>query len=91
VEVPPFYDTFAEFHYSYHYGDANIPYLEQVEPLKVQTEHFLDCIRNGKIPMTSGLDGLRVVQILEAASRSLKADGANVKIDLDLGKYPLLA
>ena len=91
VEAPPHYDTFAEFHYSYHYGDAHIPYLQQVEPLKVETQHFLDCIRNEKKPETSGLDGLRVVQILEAASRSLKADGAKVEIDLDLGKDPLLA
>jgi predicted dehydrogenase len=91
VEAPPHYDTYAEFHYSYHYGDAYIPHLKQVEPLKVETQHFLDCIRNGKKPETSGMDGLRVVQILEAASRSLKADGAQVEIDLDLGKNRLLA
>jgi len=91
VEAPPHYDTYAEFHYSYHYGDAHIPYLKQVEPLKVETQHFLDCIRNGKKPETSGLDGLRVVQILEAASRSLKIDGAKVEIDLDLGKKSAFA
>lgn len=91
VEAPPHYDTFAEFHYSYHYGDAYIPYLRQVEPLKVETQHFLDCIRSGQTPETSGLDGLRVVQILEAASRSLKMDGAKVDIDLDLGTNPLSA
>ena len=86
VEVPPHYDTFAEFHYSYHYGDAYIPYLKQIEPLKMETQHFLDCIRDGKTPETSGLDGLRVVQILEASSRSLKSDGARVEIDLQMGK-----
>jgi predicted dehydrogenase len=91
VEAPPHYDTFAEFHYSYHYGDAYIPYLKQVEPLRVETQHFLDCIRNGTRPVTSGLDGLRVVQILEAATRSLKADGVKVEIDLDLGKTSALA
>jgi predicted dehydrogenase len=91
VEAPPHYDTYAEFHYSYHYGDAHIPYLKQVEPLKVETQHFLDCIRNGKKPETSGLDGLRVVQILEAASCSLKNDGAKVEIDLDLGKKSAFA
>jgi predicted dehydrogenase len=85
VEAPPHYDTYAEFHYSYHYGDAHIPYLKQVEPLKVETQHFLDCIRKGETPETNGLDGLRVVQILEAASRSLKDNGAKVEIDLDLG------
>jgi len=91
VEAPPHYDTFAEFHYSYHYGDAHIPYLKQVEPLKVETQHFVDCIRNGKRPETSGLDGLRVVQILEAASRSLKSGGSKVEIDLSLGKPTTVA
>jgi predicted dehydrogenase len=91
VEAPPHYDTFAEFHYSYHYGDAHIPYLKQVEPLKAEAQHFLDCIREGKKPQTCGLDGLRVVQILEAASRSLKNNGAKVEIDLELGNKPILA
>ncbi|HEY7531792.1 MAG TPA: Gfo/Idh/MocA family oxidoreductase [Nitrospiraceae bacterium] len=91
VEAPPHYDTFAEFHYSYHYGDAHIPYLKQVEPLKAEAQHFLDCIREGKKPETCGLDGLRVVQILEAASRSLKNNGAKVEIDLELGNKPILA
>jgi predicted dehydrogenase len=90
VEAPPHYDTFAEFHYSYHYGDAHIPYLKQVEPLKMETQHFLDCIREGRTPETSGLDGLRVVQILEAASRSLKDNGGKVEIDLKLGKKSVL-
>jgi len=80
VEVPPHYDTFAEFHYSYHYGDMYIPYLKQVEPLKVQCEHFLDCIRTGQEPLSSGSEGLRVVEVLEAASESLKRDGAKVEI-----------
>jgi predicted dehydrogenase len=80
VEVPPHYDTFAEFHYSYHYGDMYAPYIKQVEPLKVQCEHFLDCIRTGQEPLSSGLDGLHVVEVLEAASESLKRDGAKVKI-----------
>ena len=34
VERPPHYDTFAEFQYSYHYGDSYIPHLQQEEPLK---------------------------------------------------------
>lgn len=81
VEVPPHYDTFAEFHYSYHYGDTHSPYLKQVEPLKVQCQHFLDCIQAGSRPQTSGLDGLQVVQILEAALESLKNGGARVELD----------
>jgi predicted dehydrogenase len=80
VEVPPHYDTFAEFQYSYHYGDMYVPYLKQEEPLKVECQHFLDCIQNGKIPLTNGRCGLEVVKILEAASASLKHDGAAIEI-----------
>ena len=85
VETPPHYDTFAEFQYSYHYGDMVAPYIKQVEPLKMEAQHFLDCIKTGKTPETSGLDGLHVIQILEASSRSLKNGGAKVEIDRNLG------
>lgn len=80
VDIPPHYDTFAEFQYSYHYGDMYSPYLKLIEPLKVECQHFLDCINEGKKPLSSGEDGLRVVQILEACSKSLKQGGAEVKI-----------
>jgi len=85
VEAPPHYDTFAEFQYSYHYGDMIAPYIKQTEPLKVEMQHFLDCIETGKTPESSGRDGLRVIQILEASSRSLKNGGARVEIDQNLG------
>jgi len=78
VERPPHYDTFAEFQYSYHYGDSYIPYIHQEEPLKAVCQHFIDCINTGNPPVTSGREGLELVQILEAASVSLKANGAPV-------------
>ena len=81
VERPPHYDTFAEFHYSYHYGDMYAPYVKQEEPLRVQCQHFVDCIKDGKTPITSGLKGMQVVKILEAASESLKQSGAEVRLD----------
>lgn len=80
VDIPPHYDTFAEFQYAYHYGDMYSPYLKLVEPLKMECQHFLDCIRNGSKPFSSGEDGLRVVRILEAASESLANGGARVPI-----------
>ena len=80
VETPPFYDTFAEFHYSYHYGDMYSPYLKQYEPLRMECQHFVDCIRTGARPESSGYDGLRVVQILEASSESLRQKGARIEI-----------
>lgn len=80
VDCPPYYDTFGEFQFAYHYGDCRIPHVRHEEPLKVECQHFLDCIRDGREPLTSGLDGLRVVQILEAAADSLKKHGAPVPV-----------
>jgi predicted dehydrogenase len=80
VEVPPHYDTFAEFQYSYHYGDIYAPHLKQAEPLKVETQHFLDCIKTGEAPESCGEKGMQVVQILEACSASLRAGGAAIAI-----------
>jgi len=81
VEIPPYYDTFAEFHYSYHYGDMHAPYIKQEEPLKVECQHFLDCIKNGTKPESSGHEGAQVVQILEAANESLKSGGTLISLN----------
>ena len=80
VERPPHYDTFAEFHYAYHYGDVYAPYIKQEEPLKIECQHFLDCIREGKNPVTNGQRGMELVQILEASSASLKLGGGPVDL-----------
>ena len=78
VERPPHYDTFAEFHYAYHYGDTYAPYLKQEEPLKTECQHFLDCIRESKTPLSCGLRGLELVKILEACTVSLQNGGSRV-------------
>ena len=80
VERPPHYDTFAEFHYAYHYGDMYSPYIKQDEPLKTECQHFLDCIRSGKVPITDGTKGLEVVRILEASTASLKVNGGPIEL-----------
>jgi predicted dehydrogenase len=80
VETPPHYDTFAEFHYSYHYGDSYIPFIKQEEPLKVECQHFLDCIIDGKEPISNGRQGMDLVRILEASSQSLRNWGASVDL-----------
>lgn len=71
-------DTFGEFSFAYHYGDVVIPYIRFEEPLRVQCQHFLDCINEGKQPQTDGLNGMRVVQVIEAAQRSMKNGGSTV-------------
>jgi predicted dehydrogenase len=81
VEVPPHYDTFAEFTYSYHYGDSYVPYIKQDEPLKLECQHFLECIRNHSVPITDGQLGLEVVRILEGANKSLRAHGEAISLE----------
>ena len=80
VESPPHYDTFAEFQYAYHYGDMYVPYIKQEEPLKTECQHFLDCIRHGTHPLTDGKQGLELVRILEASTKSLEKGGAPVEL-----------
>jgi predicted dehydrogenase len=78
VERPPHYDTFGEFHYSYHYGDIYSPRVAQTEPLKVLCQHFLECIVEAKRPLTCGRQGMELVRILEASSESLARAGSPV-------------
>jgi predicted dehydrogenase len=80
VEVPPHYDSFAEFQFSYHHGDMYSPSVKQTESLSLECQHFIDCIQTGVQPESSGAEGLRVVQVLEAASKSLKINGARVEV-----------
>jgi predicted dehydrogenase len=79
VDPPPHYDSFAEFHYSYHYGDCLIPHVGHTEPLRTMCSHFIDCIAEGRVPDSCGAKGLEVVKVLEACSLSLKAHGAPVR------------
>jgi predicted dehydrogenase len=88
VERPPHYDTFAEFQYSYHYGDSYIPYLQQEEPLKLTCQHFIDCIETLSQPLTGGRQGLEMVRILEAATASLKNNGAPVTFSRSTDPVP---
>ena len=81
VDKQPHYDTFGEFHFAYHYGDSHIPYIKQEEPLKVECQHFLDCIQTGDRPLTDGVHGANVVRVLEASSRSLRQRGASVAFE----------
>jgi predicted dehydrogenase len=80
VEVPPYYDTFADFQYSYRYGDIHSPRIEDYEPLKKECDHFISCIQKGMCPLSDGYSGLRVVSILEAACKSLKLSGKAIPI-----------
>jgi len=71
---------FGEFQYRVHSGAIMIPKLDLVEPLRVECEHFIACIREGRRPETDGVNGLQVVRILEIAQASLKAGGEPKRI-----------
>jgi predicted dehydrogenase len=64
----------------YRLGDMYAPAINNIEALKVEIEHFADCIQNGKTPITDGEAGLRIVRILEAADKSLKKGGVKVRL-----------
>lgn len=80
VTVQPHYDTFGEFHLSYRFGDIFIPRLDDSEPLKVECQHFIDCIRNGTVPRSSGKDGHDVVRVLEASIQSIREEGKMIAV-----------
>jgi predicted dehydrogenase len=61
-------------------GDILIPKLSLQEPLKLECQHFVECVRERRAPITDGESGLRVVRVLAAAQRSLEQGGAPVAI-----------
>jgi predicted dehydrogenase len=65
----------------YRMGDMWAPQLDLTEALRTEALHFIRCIENSVPPITSGLEGLRVVQILEAATRSMAQRGHPVEWD----------
>jgi predicted dehydrogenase len=65
---------------SYRTGDVWSPHIDQAEPLQNMVRHFSECVREGKKPITDGEAGLRVVRILEAAQRSIKAQGGRITL-----------
>ncbi|HEV7585744.1 MAG TPA: Gfo/Idh/MocA family oxidoreductase [Solirubrobacteraceae bacterium] len=54
-------------------GDTFSPQIPNVEPLRIECEHFIDCVRSGAAPRSDGHSGLRVVRVLERLQQSLDA------------------
>jgi predicted dehydrogenase len=52
-------------------GDVFSPRVANAEPLRLECEHFVQCVRLGQTPRSDGLSGLRVVRVLEQLQRSL--------------------
>lgn len=54
--------------------------IPQDEPLKLECQHFLDCISKNKQPLTDGREGIRVLKVLNASQRSLDEKGRKISI-----------
>jgi predicted dehydrogenase len=81
VDVLPYSITEAEFHASYRHGEETAYPVDWVEPLKVECEHFLECVRTGDTPRSDGEDGVRVIKVLETAQRSLVNGGVELSVE----------
>jgi predicted dehydrogenase len=71
----------AGLQFGYRLGDMSAPMLSGMEALKGAVEHFAECVVSGTTPTTDGHSGLRVVRLLEAASRSAREDGRAVRVE----------
>jgi predicted dehydrogenase len=76
----PLVDSFASFRASVREGEILIPKIAPAEPLKIECEHFLDCVADGREPLTSAEHGLGIVRVLDAIDRSLRDSGREVEI-----------
>lgn len=61
-------------------GDIHIPRIDMFEPLKLECQHFIDCINSNKQPLSDGENGLEVLRVLAAAQNSLEKDGKTIAV-----------
>jgi len=78
VDRPPEYGSYGEY-LTLRDGDILIPHVDMREPLRLECEHFIECVRNQKKPLTDAAGGVRVVRVLEAAQHSLESGGTPIK------------
>lgn len=74
------YDNFEKFLFIHRSGNILIPKLNFEEPLRIETRHFIDCLKKRKAPLTDGYNGLKVVKIIEAAEKSLKTNSSPINL-----------
>jgi len=55
-------------------------FFPEMEPLREELAHFVECVRSRKAPRTDGANGLRVLRVLDACQRSIEANGQPVRL-----------
>lgn len=78
---PTFIDSFDTFRMAVQEGDVSKPAVERSQPLRNECQHFLDCVLNGETARSGPREGVEVVAVLEAISRSLAERGAEVAVE----------
>lgn len=74
-------DTFGDYQFAYHYGNVVSPYIHFEEPLRLEARHFVECIVEGKRPITDAYNGVSVVRVIEAVQKSLKQGGVQIPVE----------
>jgi predicted dehydrogenase len=80
ADVPGDYAGYGDY-IGLRFGDIVIPRVPSAEPLRLECQEFLRCVREGDRPVSDGRSGLDVVRVLEAAQRSLERGGVPVRLD----------
>jgi len=73
--------SFGEFKLTIREGDILIPKIATTEPLRAEVQHFVDCVKTGKTPISDGINGWQVLRVMEAADQSVEQHGAPVDIN----------
>ena len=66
------FDSFGAFQVLHRYGDTLVPRIDYPEPLVTEMQHFVECIRTGREPLTGGNHAVSVVRTLELAQSALQ-------------------
>ena len=82
INVTPRPEDVYKMLVSYRSGDMYAPRLDNTEALQTEALHFIDCVENDRQPDTDGAAGLRMVQMIEAAEKSLRDRGRLIELQL---------
>ncbi len=91
IRTTPEASSYGEHQVQIRDGDIFSPRIEVSEPLKNQIAHFLECVTEGRLPITSAWDGLNVVRVMEAIDRSIEQNGAPVEVGRRLQSVGIVA
>ena len=78
VDYTPAYASYPES-LTLRIGDIHIPKVPGTEPLRLECEHFLECVKSRRKPLSDGESGIHVLRVLEAAQKSLDQGGKPFK------------